>query len=102
MSEDKLNVREMPRKVERLPVVGGLYLGWNRVYSQEPGYFCYVVTYGSTKDGAPERYHGHLLRALRLDAQWLRIESARDMNQTDALATLKDYFDKLAVWPEGN
>lgn len=98
---EKLRVRELPHRVEGLPVVKGVYLGWNKVYSQEAGYFCYILTYGVTDLDKGEQYQGHLMRAGGLDKPWRRLESALEMSRDEAKAAF-DEHDKLAVWPEGN
>jgi hypothetical protein len=96
-----VNVRELPRKVDGLPVVKATYLGWLNNYSAEPGYFCAVITYGEAHTGKGNGFHFFILRALGLDKPWLRIESAWGLGNGDANARLTE-AEKLAEWPRGD
>lgn len=94
-----MNVREMPSRVQKTPVVKGVFLGWLRDLPQGPGYACFVVTHdhqvGDLIFGA------YLMRAAGLDKPWQVIESWE--NLTDSTADeLFTRHQKLAVWPEGN
>lgn len=96
-----MRVRDLPRKVDGLPVVKAAHLGWLESHSAEPGYFCAVITYGTAHTGKGENFHLHLLRALGLDRPWHRMESSWDLRNGEANAGFKEY-EKLADWPEGN
>lgn len=97
---ERMRVKETPRRVESLPVVKGAFLGWLSDFRQRPGYFAYVLTYGVTDVDKGEQYQGHLMHADRLDGSWRRIESKLELDR-DAARAAFDEHEKLAVWPEG-
>lgn len=101
MTQDRLNVRELSRRVEGLPVVKAVYLGWLGNFRQTPGYFSYVLTYGVTDVDKGEQYQGHIMWAGGLDKPWKRMESALEMTRAEAQAAFEEH-DKLAEWPERN
>lgn len=102
MNENTLRVKETPTRVERQPVIKGSFLGWqpNLVLAQTPGYFAYVITYDTTpeRNGDPDAYSVHLMRATSLDGRWLRIESKRNLFWSEAEAAFNEH-DKLAIRP---
>lgn len=104
-NEDKLRVKEAPTRVEKLPVIKSSFLGWqpDLVLAKTPGYFCCVITYDTTpeRNGDPDAYSFHLMRATSLDGRWLRIESRRDMFLSEAEAAFTEH-DKLAIRPGRN
>lgn len=95
-----MNVRELPSRVDGLPVMKAVYLGRLNHYTAEPGHFCAVITYGEAHTRKGKNFHFFVLRALGLDKPWLRIESNWDIGNGEANAKLKE-IEKLAVWPEG-
>lgn len=99
--QERLRVKEAPRRVETLPVVKSVFLGWLPNYRQQPGYFAYVLTYGVTDIDQGDQYQGHLMWASGLDKPWRRIESKLELNKGQAIGHFS-YHEKLAVWPEGN
>jgi hypothetical protein len=96
-----MRIKELPRRVETLPMVKGVFLGWLSDFRQEGGYFAYVLTYGVTDIDKGEQFQGHLMWADRLDKPWRRIESTLELTRNRALIALAEH-EKLAVWPEGN
>jgi len=99
MEQEKLRVKEAPRRVETLPVAKSVFLGWLSDYRQQPGYFAYVLTYGVTDVDQGDQYQGHLMWAPGLDKPWRRIVSKLEMTRDEALAEFAEH-EKLAVWPE--
>lgn len=94
-----MNVRTLPTRVDKAPVVKAVFLGWVRDLAAEAGYFAAIVTHVPDKDGTGQAYEVHLLRALGLDKPWLRIESRRDLSNGAANALFAEY-EKKAEWPE--
>jgi hypothetical protein len=97
--ERNVNVRELPRKVDQLPVVKAVYLGWLSHYATTGGYFCGVITYGEATPGKGKNFHFFVLRTLGLDKPWVRVESDWDLRNGEANAKLEE-IEKLAEWPE--
>jgi hypothetical protein len=96
-----LNVKETPRRVDKLPVAKAVFLGWLPRHRQEPGYFAYVLTYGrEVIDGKPG-FRGHLLWAPGMDRNWRTLETHDELTRNEALAKFADH-EKLAIWPEGS
>jgi hypothetical protein len=96
-----LRPKDLPRRVETLPVIKGIFLGWLSDLRQEGGYFAYVLTYGVTDVDKGNQYQGHLMWAAGLDKPWRRIESRLELERHEAKAAFADH-EKLAEWPEGN
>jgi hypothetical protein len=96
-----MHIKDLPRRVETLPVVKGIFLGWLSDLRQEGGYFAYVLTYGVTDIDKGQQLQAHLMWSDRLDKPWRRIESALELTRDEALATFAKH-EKLAVWPEGS
>lgn len=101
MTPDTLSVRELPRRIEGLPVVKAVFLGWLGNFRQSPGYFTYALTYGVTDVDKGEQYQGHIMWAEGLDKPWRRLVSTLELTRDEARAAFDEY-DKLAEWPEGN
>jgi len=101
-NEDKLRVKEAPTRVEGMPVIKGSFLGWqpNLVLAKTPGYFAFVITYDTSpeRNGDPDAYNVHLMRATSLDGRWLRIDSRRGLFRSEAEAAFNEH-DKLAIRP---
>lgn len=100
MSEH-MRVRELPRRIESLPVVKAVFLGWLPDFRQAPGYFAYALTYGVTDVDQGHQYQAHVMWSGALDQPWRRLESSLELTRDEARA-LFDEHEKLAVWPEGN
>ena len=98
---DRMNVKEVPRRVEALPVVKGVFLGWLPDFRQEPGYFACLITHGVTDADKGHQYQVHIVWAGRLDGRWRLVSSSTELTRDGALAEFAQY-EKLAVWPEGN
>lgn len=98
---EKMFVKESPRRIEGLPVVKALFLGWLSRFRQEGGYVAHCVTYGVTDADKGEQYQTHIMWAGGMDKPWRRIESALELTREQALAKSAEH-EKLAVWPEGN
>ncbi len=96
-----MRVKDLPRRIEGLPVVKAVFLGWLSDFRQQGGYFAHCITYGVTDVGQGEQYQAHLMWAGGLDKPWRRIESSLELERGEALAA-SDKHEKLAVWPEGN
>lgn len=96
-----MNIRELPRKVEGLPILKVTYLGWLSHYAVTPGYFCVVITYGTQSPEEGDRFHVHVMRALGLAKPWNRIESHRNLRNGEASAKFSE-VEKLAEWPKGD
>lgn len=97
----KMFVKETPRRIEGLPVVKSLFLGWLTDLRQEGGYFTFCLTYGVTDVDKGEQYQTHLMWSDGLDKSWRRIESRLELSLDQALGAFFEH-EKLAVWPEGN
>lgn len=98
--EGHMYVKEMPRRVDTLPVVKGVFLGWLPTFRQEPGYFACLITYGVTDVDKGHQYQVHIMWAARLDGRWRLIDSSLELTRSEALAEFEKY-EELAVWPEG-
>ena len=98
---DRMHVKELPRRIEGLSVVKGLFLGWLSDFRQQGGYFAFCLTYGVTDVHKGEQYQVHVMWSDGLDKPWRRIESTLEMTRDEALAAFTEH-EKLAVWPEGN
>lgn len=98
---DKFRVKNLPIQVETCPVVKGVFLGWQIDLAKTPGYFCFVVTYDTRKDGEPDAYSVHLMRATSIGGNWLRIDSRRGLFWSQAESAFTTY-DKLAIVPGRN
>lgn len=96
-----MHIKDLSRRVETLPVVKGIFLGWLSDLRQEGGYFAYVLTYGVTDIDKGQQFQAHLMWSDRLDKPWRRIESTLELTRDGALAAFTEH-EKLAVWPEGN
>lgn len=99
--EHRMHVKELPRRIEGLSVVKGVFLGWLPNFRQEPGYFAILITHGVTDEEKGFQYQVHIMWAGRLDGSWRRIDSSLELTRTKALAEFEQY-ETLAVWPEGN
>lgn len=95
-----MNVKELPRRVDKAPVVKAAFLGWLRGVTPEAGYFAAVITHDHGKAETGEAFEIHLLRASGLDRPWLRIESDRGLGIEAANVTFETY-EALAEWPKG-
>lgn len=98
---ERMRVKDLPRRIEGLPVVKGIFLGWLSNFRQQGGYFAYVLTYGVTDVDKGEQYQGHVMWSDGLDKSWRRLESSLELTLGEARA-LFDKHEKLAVWPEGS
>lgn len=90
-----MKIKELPQEVEGLPVIQGSFLGWVEGFYARPGHLAHVITYGG-----PGLYHSHVMRALRIDAMWLRVESKRRIDGAEVADEI-ERFTELAIWPEG-
>lgn len=97
---NRMNVKDLPRRVESLPVVKGVFLGWLPDFRQKPGYFACLVTHGVTSGERGHEYQVHIVWAGKLDGRWQLITSSTELIRSAALAEF-DQYEKLAVWPEG-
>lgn len=97
---NRMNVKEAPRRVESLPVVKSVFLGWLPDFRQEPGYFACLITHGVTDSDKGHQYQVHIMWAGKLDGRWRLVTSAVELTRSEALAQFEQY-EKLAVWPEG-
>lgn len=97
-----MNVRELPRKVEGLPVVKSVFLGWLTGYgpADPPGYHCAVITHAHGSDPGRD-FSLHVMRAPGLDKPWVTVESDRDISSGTANAGFAE-IEKRAEWPTGS
>lgn len=98
--EQRMHVKELPRRVEGLSVVKGTFLGWLSDFRQQGGYFASLITYGVTDADKGFQYQVHIMWAGRLDGPWRRIDSSLELSRDEARAEFEKH-EKLAVWPEG-
>lgn len=92
-------VKELPRRVQKLPVVKAVFLGWLSHYTPGmPGYFCAVITHDK---GAPNPagFHVHVLWASGLDKSWTEHQTWNDLSNGQAGAQFAS-TEKLAEWLE--
>jgi hypothetical protein len=95
-------IKDMPRRVERSPVIKALWLGDYSGGSKQhyPGYFAFVLTYEEGPMGTGGQLKAHLMYASGLDTAWRPSLTWSDLTQGEADKLFADH-EKLAVWPEG-
>jgi hypothetical protein len=94
-----VNVKELPRRVKKLPVVKAVFLGWLRDYTPGmAGYFCAVITHDK---GAPDgaAFNTHMLWAPGLDKPWSEHQTWGNQSSGQADQAFIA-LEKLAEWPE--
>lgn len=98
-----MHVRELPHKVNGLPIVKATFLGWLGQHgplsiSPGPGYYAAALTHDH-KAGPERSFRVHLMYAAGLDKPWKVAESHEGLNNGTGSVTFSKY-EELAEWPE--
>jgi hypothetical protein len=97
-----VNVKEMPGRVQKAPVVKGTFLGWLGNYViEKPGYFCVVMTHNQGAADSDRSFRVHVMWAAGLDKPWREHETYTHLAIGTASQLVADR-EKLAVWLKGD